>query len=107
MCDPEVEYSIDLIMSDAYYQAVSYYNRWYTLVFELDTEEPEGGGDDGGDSDSDGGDDGPVNESIQNEDGSYKAAESIGEFLSMLIDCESLDEVLGVVWASLVAMLGL
>jgi len=26
MCDPEVEYTIDLIMSDPYYQAVSYYN---------------------------------------------------------------------------------
>jgi len=42
-----------------------------------------------------------INDSIQNEDGSYMEAESITELIGMLTQCETIGEVIGVVFANL------
>ena len=102
MCDNQSIYSVEAIMASANYRYV-YLGQWYgPLYFEEDYKEPGPSGNGGG-----GGNSGPVNESIQNEDGSYMPARSVEQFFQLLVDCETFEDVMGVVWATLMGMMGM
>ena len=50
-------------------------------------------------------DDNDTTTQIQNPDGSYRKAEDIGDLIAMLLECETLRQVFGVIFANLYLIL--